>query len=227
MSNASLYTSWIIIRIGVCLVMRGVGAALILFVWLGCTLLVGMSAAGSDRISLYNPKQSPSEGPTIEWYETAGNETVVLAWDGAYTGQTEEVWTHSAWVNDSDGVDCVIFRYRWIGDTEWTNRTAKLIEGNATLGHYEANFTYAVWWNYDWGYPETEGGGGNFYFKIWANDTLGNWNEAGPMQYMGGYMLVHPPFDYILWRTPIGWAVVGTIIVITSAFIVFLARRRT
>jgi hypothetical protein len=63
--------------------MRRVGAAIVLMVWLGSAFVIGVSA---------------NEGPTIEWYDTTG--TVVLAWDGAYTGQTEEVWSDTRWVNE-------------------------------------------------------------------------------------------------------------------------------
>ncbi|MFX1260526.1 MAG: hypothetical protein ACFFAZ_00430 [Promethearchaeota archaeon] len=191
--------------------MRRVGAAIVLMVWLGSAFVIGVSA---------------NEGPTIEWYDTTSTASLVLFWDGAYTGQTEEVWTGTRWINDTDGIDTVIFRYRWMGETEWMNRTATLIEGNATLGRYQANFTYAVWWNYEFGYPETEGSGGNFYFKIWANDTLGNWNEVLPMQYTGGYMIVEPPFDYILWRTPLGWLMIGLSVAAASLVIIFIFRRR-
>jgi hypothetical protein len=106
------------------------------------------------------------------------------------------------------------------------NRTATLIEGNATVGLYRANFTYDVWWNYDTGRPETEGSGGNFYFKIWANDSLGTWNEVLPMQYTGGYMFVEPPFDYILLRTPLGWLMIGLPIAVVSIVIILIFRRR-
>ncbi len=206
--------------------MRRVGAALILLVWLGCVVFAGVSATEPDEFPIYNHQQSPSDGPTIEWYNITGTEQIIIAWDGAYTGQTEEVWTNSRWINDSDEVDTVIFRYKWHGETEWMNRIATLIEGNVTLGRYSANFTYAVWWNYDAGHPEVEGSGGNFYFKIWANDTLGNWNEVEPMQYTGGYMVVEPPLDYVLWRTPLGWAIIGTPIVIASIVIIWITRKR-
>ena len=190
--------------------MRRVGAAIVLMVWLGSAFVIGVSA---------------NEGPTIEWYDTTSISNLVLFWDGAYTGQTEEVWTNTRWVNDTDGIDTVIFRYRWMGESKWMNRTATLIEGNATLGRYQANFTYAVWWNYEFGYPETEGSGGNFHFKIWANDTLGNRNEVLPMQYTGGYMIVEPPLDYILWRTPLGWLMIGLSVAAASLVIVFIFRR--
>ena len=54
--------------------MKRVGAALILVVWLGSALVVGVCA---------------NEGPTIDWDVTTET-TVVLAWDGIYNGQTEE-----------------------------------------------------------------------------------------------------------------------------------------
>jgi len=207
--------------------MRRVGFTLVLLIWLGCTVFLEGGSAGSNGFQVYIPRQFPTEGPTIEWFETTGTEQVAIAWDGAYTGQTEEVWTNSRWVNDSDGVDTVIFQYRWTVETEWMNRTSTLIEGNNTMGHYSANFTYAVWWNYETGWPETEGSGGNFYFRIWANDTLGNWNEVEPMLYMGGYMFVEPPADYILWRTPLGWAMIGSVVVVASVVIIWMSRRRS
>lgn len=142
-----------------------------------------------------------SEGPTIEWYEVPENWTLVFNWDGEYRGQTEEVWTHEHCVNDSDGVHTVIFRYRWFGESEWMNQTATRIEGNETTGFYQSDFTYAVWWNYTTGRPETEGSGGNYYYKVWANDTLGNWNEVKEIGYNGGYLFVNPPPDVEFWRT--------------------------
>ncbi len=140
-----------------------------------------------------------SNGPRIEWYDIPENGTLAFAWDGACTGQTEEVWTHRHWVNNSDGVDSVIFRYRWFSESEWRNKTATKIQGNETRGLYESNFTYAVWWNYGTGRPETEGSGGNFYYKVWANATVVNWNEVPEVCYMGGYMYVKPPPEVGLW----------------------------
>ncbi|MHA2142845.1 MAG: hypothetical protein ACXADD_15270 [Candidatus Thorarchaeota archaeon] len=194
--------------------MRRVGAALILMASMGSLLFLGVAASKPSVFPVNVLHQFQSEGPVIEWYNITGTEQFIIAWDGAYTGQTEEVWMNSRWVNDSDGIDTVIFRYRWYGETEWMNKTANQVEGNLTNGRYSANFTYSVWWNYDTGRPETEGSGGNFYFKIWA-------------KYTGGYMFVEPPFDYIFWRTPLGWATIGIPVVIASIVMVWLVRRRT
>lgn len=137
-----------------------------------------------------------NSGPTIDWPVT--NDTLTIFWDGIYTGQTKEVWLGQTWINDPDGVSTVIFRYCWIGDYPWMNKTATMVEGNLTHGLYEANFTYSVWWDFVTGSPETEGNGCNFVFKVWANDTLGNWSETAPIRYSGHYHLVNPPFYYYI-----------------------------
>ena len=168
--------------------------------------------------------QSGSEGPVIGWIGAQGNETMVIAWDGVYTGQSQEVWRHLIQVNDTDGVDTVIFMYRWISESEWTNKTGVLIEGNETVGWYVANFTYAVWWDYDTGRVMTEGNGGNFHFKIFANDTLGNWNMTGILTYMGGYMLVNPPPDAFI-RSPLGLGIIGTSVAVVVVVLVVVFRR--
>ena len=178
-------------------------------------------ALGEDFLSA----EGSENGPIIEWSES--NETVVIAWDGIYDGQTEDVWNHIAWVNDTDGVSSVIFRYRWIGETEWMNRTTVRISGDSMNGEYQGNLTYAVWWNYTAGYPETEGSGGNFYFKIWANDTLGYWSETSAMQYMGGYMIVNPPPGYIPWTDELVLALAGGGILVLVILILVLFKRRT
>jgi hypothetical protein len=167
--------------------------------------------------------QDDSAGPTIEWPETNGSLAIVH--DGAYTGQTEEVWKHEIWVNDTDGVSVVIFMYRWNGEERWMNKTANLIEGNKTRGLYQANFTYGVWWNFIEGHPETEGSGGNFFFKVWANDTLGYWSETIPIHYMGGLLLMAPPIHYTLLSLPvlIPLLVVTTVV---TALIVSIRRKR-
>lgn len=84
--------------------MRRAGVTLVLLMWLGCTVFVEGSSARSNGFQVYIPHQFPTEGPTIEWFETTGTEQIAIAWDGAYTGQTEEVWTNSRWVNDSSSI---------------------------------------------------------------------------------------------------------------------------
>ncbi|MFW9849474.1 MAG: hypothetical protein ACFFF4_10045, partial [Candidatus Thorarchaeota archaeon] len=154
------------------------------------------------------------------------SETMVLAWDGAYTGQTEETWHMDAWINDTDGVDTVIFMFMSTRESEWNNQTPTLIEGNATLGRYQYNYTYSVWWNYTINRPQVENAGGNFDFKIFANDTLGHWTETGILSYTGGYMLVQPPPEIVFFSNLIpSLAAVGIIVVVISVVIIF--RRRT
>lgn len=182
--------------LGISIDMTGKGVLFVLFLCITASMPV---LAHHRSNALAYVQRQTSNGPTIEWYDVPENGTLAFSWDGAYTGQTEEVWTHRHWVNDSDGVDCVIFRYRWSSEGEWTNKTATQIHGNETRGLYESNFTYAVWWNYETGRPETEGSGGNFYYKVWANDTMGNWNEVPEVGYMGGYMYVEPPPVAGLW----------------------------
>jgi hypothetical protein len=170
--------------------MKGTGAVVVI------VLLVVVSAPLPAHLRLVTTSSVLSQdsgGPFIGWYDLPENGTLGFMWDGAYTGQTEEVWVHRHWVNDSDGVDCVIFRYMWTSQNEWMNRTATRIQGNDTNGYYRANFTYAVWWNHTSEYPQTEGSGGNFAYKVWANDTLGHWSEVEPVSYMGGYIYVEPP----------------------------------
>ncbi len=127
---------------------------------------------------------SSETGPTIAWFpEPVPN----LSIDGAYTGQTQEIFERRVWVNDSHGVDSVIFRFKWDYDEEWRNRSTVLVEGNETLGRYRGNLT--------WPAP----GGGVFQFKIFANNTLGYWNETSPMTVRFGYMYWNPLLTSQFW----------------------------
>jgi hypothetical protein len=107
--------------------------------------------------------------------------------DGAYTGQTQEVFEWEVWVNDSLGVDSVVFRFKWSRDEEWVNRTTVLVEGDEFLGRYEGNLT--------WPAP----GGGAFQLKVFANNTLGQWNETSPMTVHFGYMYWSPIYTSFFW----------------------------
>ena len=135
------------------------------------------------------------QGPTIEWYDIPENSSTVIGimWDGVYTGQTVEVRRHIVQVSDSDGVDTVILMFRWPSYDTWTNVTGVLVSGNSKSGSYAANFTYLVWWNETSSSPAWEGDGGYYYYKVWANDTLGNWSTVPEVYYMGGYAAVFPP----------------------------------
>ncbi len=165
-----------------------------------------------------------SSGPTIDWTYGPDGENVTLCWDGMYDGQTEEVWPHWVWVNDTDGVDTVLFMYRWMGESNWRNVTGVLKEGNATRGYYNGNFSYRVWWNYTAARPQCEGSGGNFHFKVFANDTLGHWSGTPILTYTGGYMIVKPPTPFFL--TPAGLTIVAAVVVGSVIITLVTIRKR-
>ena len=193
--------------------------AALIMLWVVVALVSGTSIA--DAFSV----QSENAGPTIDWY-VQPNETLFLAWDGAYTGQTEEFWNHTVWINDTNGVDTVIFRNRWVSETKSTNKTPTQIDGNDTVGLYNSNFTYAVWWNYTLNRPQTEGNGGNFNFQIFANDTLGNWSESGILIYTGGYMFVSPPPEVIFFSNLILTLGAAAVIIVIITIVIVIRRRR-
>ncbi|MDF1539689.1 MAG: hypothetical protein P1Q69_12385 [Candidatus Thorarchaeota archaeon] len=170
--------------------------------------------------------QSEDSGPTIEWYGPENSSSsVVIAWDGAYTGQTEDGWSLRAWINDTHGVDTVIYMIRETTETEWENVTPSLVEGNDTIGYYQYNYTYAVWWNYNLNRPQVEGTGGNFDFKIFANDSLGHWTETGILTYSGGYMLVVPPPEVSFITNLLPSLVGATVLVVIISAVVILRKR--
>jgi hypothetical protein len=123
-------------------------------------------------------------GPNIDW---PPEPVATLFIDGAYTGQTQEIFEWWVWVNDSLGVDSVIFRFKWSHDDDWLNRTTLLVEGDEFLGRYKGNLT--------WPAP----GGGSFQLKIFANNTLGYWNETSPMTVFFGYMYWDPIYTSHFW----------------------------
>ena len=169
--------------------------------------------------------QSGTNPPTIGWPYGPSNATCIPAiyWDGAYTGQTQEVWTWTYWVNDTDGVDTVLFRFRWGYEDEWFNRSTVLVEGNSTNGRYKGNLTWGVEWNWEEGRPEWVDGSGTFWFKVWANDTLGNWNETPSVHFMGGYMIVNPPLFY--WVLIIGQFLIIPVLVVIILVVVWKKRK--
>ncbi len=165
-----------------------------------------------------------SSGPTIEWVYGDDGQNVTIAWDGVYDGQTEDTWSHWVWVNDTDGVDTVLFMYMWIGESNWRNVTGILKEGNATRGYYNVNFSYRVWWNYTESRPQWEGSGGNFHFKVFANDTLGRWSDTPVLTYMGGYMFVKPPTPFFL--TPVGLTIIAAVAAVSVIIVLVVIRKR-
>lgn len=164
------------------------------------TIFVNIPEAQRDTIHLLlNSKnlrsQSSKNPPTIEWYPRPANVTDpnIIFWDGIYTGQTQETWTWTVCVNDSDGVDTVFFRFQYTDSDEWFNKSTIRIEGDGIQGKYEVTLTWGVTWNSEWERPMWVNGSGTFWFKVWANDTLGNWNETEPVLYTGGYLIIHTP----------------------------------
>ena len=130
--------------------------------------------------------------PTIQWSTPLNaTEGVTLFWDGVYTGQTENVWPSTNCVNDSDGIDTVIFQYMCQTDIEWMNRTPILLQGNNTHGQYNYQFIQLVLWNNETNYAYVEGGA--FKFRIFANDSLGNWRTTPANHYIGGYPFIITP----------------------------------
>ena len=138
------------------------------------------SAAAANILGFH----SSESGPNIEW---SPEPVATLVIDGAYTGQTHEIFEYHVWVNDSLGVDSVIFRFKWSNDEEWLNRTSVLVEGNEFLGRYKGNLT--------WPAP----GGGIIQFKVFANNTSGYWNETSPMTIHFGYMYWDPIYTPHFW----------------------------
>ena len=205
--------------------MKRIVAALMI-IWFGFTLIPNTSGSCVQMDTQFYLAESSELGPTIEWSGPANSsESVMLAWDGAYTGQTEDSWTLSAWINDTDGVDTVLFSFRTFLDSEWTNRTPSRIEGNDTRGLYQFNYTYAVWWNYTLSAPQWDGTGGNFDFKIIANDTLGHTTETGILIYSGGYMIVNPPPDVVFFSNIIPIIALSSVVIILAITLVFLRRK--
>ncbi len=159
---------------------RGIIPALSIFL-----ILTSIIASCGSAAAIITPSSDPSEtGPSISW---PPNPIPTIFFDGAYTGQTQEIFYYWVDVNDSLGVDSVIFRFKWSDDEEWLNRTTVLIEGDEFHGRYKGNLT--------WPAP----GGGNFLFKVFANNTLGYWNETRPMSVWFGYMYWDPIYTPHFW----------------------------
>ena len=157
-------------------------------------MLSGTPIAGCNQIDLVDEISTLDLGgtdpPTIEWLMPLNStEEAGLFWDGIYTGETEISWTTTHWVNDTDGIDLVIFQYTLGVDVEWMNRTPLLLEGNFTHGRYSYTFTQSVLWDSQINWPQIEGGG-MIRFRIFANDTLGNWRMTPVYFQSGGFVLI-------------------------------------
>ncbi|NHJ15252.1 MAG: hypothetical protein EAX95_16340 [Candidatus Thorarchaeota archaeon] len=163
-------------------------------------LLLAIKDIGAIDIThqeqLYVLDQGGENPPTVAGVQMNVTDGGTICWDGIYNSQTEEVWCFEHWINDTDEVATVIYQFKRWGEEVWLNRPAKLIDGNLSRGLYEANFTYNVWWDWEVNWVRSEVG--SFYYRIFANDTLGNWMTTPPVCYTGGYMLVYPPPQYYL-----------------------------
>ncbi len=135
--------------------------------------------------------------PTIGWM-FAENATLAtgMTWDGGYTGQTEMTWSYTNWVNDSNGIDTVFYQYKF-GNDEWVNRTPTLLEGNSTRGRYSYTMTQSIWWDWELDTVQVEGGL-HVSFRIFANDSLGNWRTTLPTSKSGYWLSITPPFSNAL-----------------------------
>ena len=182
----------------------GVNARGIILSWFLFLALTSYIVPIGSPAAIIDPSFDFSEtGPSISW---PPEPVPTLFMDGAYTGQSQEIFDYWVWVNDSIGVDSVIFRFKWSYDEEWRNRTTVLVEGNETLGRYKGNLT--------WPAP----GGGVFQLKIFANNTSGYWNETSPMTVHFGYLYF--PFYYI----PQFWLIVTCVLFVPPLTLVTVRR---
>ena len=153
------------------------------------------------------PSHSPSSNgsPNVEdWY------TGELVVDAISFGGGEDSFTSGRWVSDSDGVDTVLFRFRMSGDDSWVNRTTEMTSGNSTRGYYAGHLTYEV-------KPIVR-----FEFKVFANDTLGNWIETELMTAEYAYVIYPAWFAVLFWMN----SYLLPIVVSVSAVIVLLYVKR-
>ena len=165
-----------------------------------------VSTAASQTLvwpTTFTTHSSAQGGPDISWPSTPIPDLFI---DGAYTGQTVEIFEYQTTVNDSDGVDIVLFCFKWARDDDWINRSSIRTQGDEFQGTYEGNLT--------WPAP----GGGVFQFKVFANDSLGDWNETAPMRVTFGYLYF--PFYYI----PQFWLAVMCVLFVPPLTLVAVVR---
>jgi hypothetical protein len=172
--------------------------------------------------------------PTIEWmFPEDATMATGVTWDGAYTGQTELTWAYSSWVNDTDGVDTVFFQYRHATSGDWMNRTPSLVSGDSTNGEYSYTFVQEVSWDWDTNQPVVEGG---LYveFRIYANDSLGNWRTTLATSKGGNWLSIQTPTSTVTTTnsttdSPIipleVWLLSGSVVVIVIVIMVAYRRR--
>ena len=151
---------------------RGITVVFLYLILTSFPLFYLSTTSATDSLSLV-PLDS---GPSINW----PSEEEVLFVDDLYTGQSHETFEWTVWINDSLGVDTVLFRFRWWDDEDWINRTGARMEGDVFRGKYKGSLT--------WPAPSCV----SFHLKIFANNTLGQWNETSPMLVIFGYFNWYP-----------------------------------
>ena len=94
--------------------------------------------------------------------------------------------------NDSDSIDTVFYQYAYGTNGEWMNRTPAMVAGDSTNGQYSYTFTQQISWDWEASRPEVEGG---LYvkFRIFANDSLGNWRTTLATFKSGNWLIVQTP----------------------------------
>jgi hypothetical protein len=194
-------------------------------------VLSGVSNVSSNGIAIDGEIQALDVGgvdpPTIQWVypaDTNWSESTITGvhYDSVYTGQTERTWQYTSWISDPDGVDTVFFQYRHNTNDEWMNRTPSMVASESTNGQYSYTFVQEIWWDWESNWPQIEGG---FFvdFRIFANDSLGNWRTTMPTFQDGGWMGVTPPWQYWI---PNAIPYIITISAAVIVLIVVVVRRR-
>ncbi|RDE11974.1 MAG: hypothetical protein C4K47_09085 [Candidatus Thorarchaeota archaeon] len=114
----------------------------------------------------------------------------------AYWSFTPNVtYDFSFWVDDSDGIDCVIVRYMLLSQSVWHNISATATEGNATRSYYETSFTGSKE-GLDW--------------KVFANDSMGHYTENGTIRYLTDTFVVDPKIVLVI-VAPV-WLVIAALV---------------
>lgn len=163
--------------------------------------------------------------PSIGWYYSQdinwSEHTITgVHVDGTYVGQTEHTWPYTSLIRDSDGVDTVFFQYRLNTNDEWMNRTPSLISGNSTDGQYSYTFVKKIWWDWESNRAEIEGGGFTM-FRIFANDSLGNWRITMPTFEDVSLWTLNPPWQVVILQASPLIAAIGAICVLYVAVLIY------
>jgi len=165
--------------------------------------------------------------PTIGWYYSQdinwSEHTITgVHITSDYQGQTERTWPYTSLISDSDGVDTVFFQYRYNRYDDWMNRTPSMIAGNSTNGQYSYTFVKKIWFNWESNRAEIEGGGYTA-FRIFANDSLGNWRTTMYTFEDVSLLTLNLPWQILIIQASPLIAVIGIICVVYVAVVI---RRR-